>query len=44
MFIRLYRHYKNGVLPYGGGLLNQPNTYIEAMDTIEARLEQNASD
>jgi hypothetical protein len=38
---KLYRHYKAGVLPYAGGLLEQPAYYAEAMDIlagIEARL------
>lgn len=34
--LRLYGHYKNRLLPYAGGLLNQPNYYIEAMEHIAA--------
>ena len=33
---RLYGHYKNRLLPYAGGLLNQPNYYLEAMELISA--------
>lgn len=32
--LRLYGHYQNRLLPYAGGLLNQPNYYIEAMEQI----------
>jgi len=32
----LYVHYRNGVLPVAGGLLDQPNSYLRAM-TILAR-------
>ncbi|HKQ24087.1 MAG TPA: hypothetical protein VJT81_06560 [Burkholderiales bacterium] len=34
--VRLYRHYKAGRYPFGGGLLEQPNAYIEAMEVIES--------
>ncbi|MDH5394533.1 MAG: hypothetical protein OEY11_15215 [Gammaproteobacteria bacterium] len=34
-FIKLYQHYKNGVLPMPGSLLQQPNAYIEAMDILD---------
>jgi len=31
----LYRHYKNKILPYGGGILEQPNYYMQAMETLD---------
>lgn len=34
-YIRLYRHYKNGLLPLAGGVLEQPNTYLQAMEIID---------
>lgn len=34
--VRLYWHYKNHLLPFGGGILNQPNIYGEAMSLIDA--------
>ncbi len=34
--MRLYRHYKNNLLPYAGGVLEQPNAYLEAMEVIDA--------
>ncbi len=34
-FLKLYGHYKNGVLLVSGGLLDQPNKYQEIMDIIE---------
>ena len=33
--MQLHRHYKNGVLPVAGGLLDQPYAYLQAMTTIE---------
>jgi len=32
---RMYRHYRNGTLMKPGGILNQPNFYIEAMEIID---------
>lgn len=32
----LYRHYKNGNLLRGGGLLNQPRIYLQAMGLLDA--------
>lgn len=34
--LRLYRHYKNGVLMHTGGLYDQPRVYIQAMGVIDA--------
>lgn len=34
-FYSLYKHYQNGVMPYSGGLFEQPNAYLEAMDLID---------
>jgi hypothetical protein len=33
--LEMYAHYKNGVLPFAGGLFNQPNLYVEAMGVID---------
>lgn len=38
-FIRLANHYRRGILFDSGGLMRQPNAYLEAMDLIER--EQN---
>lgn len=35
--LRLHSHYKQGLLPYAGGLLEQPNFYLEAMEILSAR-------
>lgn len=35
-FMRLYTHYKNNVLPYAGGLYDQPAVWREAMEIIDA--------
>ena len=32
--LRLYIHYRNKILPFEGGLLNQPNKYLSAMEII----------
>jgi len=32
--LSLYRHYKAGVLPHAGGLLDQPHYYTEAMEIL----------
>lgn len=33
---RLYVHYKNGLLPFDGGLLDQPDYYLQAMELLES--------
>jgi len=35
--VRMYRHYKERILPFGGGLLDQPHLYAEAMEILAAR-------
>jgi hypothetical protein len=40
--LRMYRHYKAGILPHAGGILEQPHYYAEAMEIltgIEARIQ-----
>lgn len=39
-FLRLYRHYDHGFLYSAGGIENQPNVYLEAMEVIAAELSQ----
>ncbi len=34
--LSLHTHYRRRVLPHGGGILDQPNYYREAMEAIEA--------
>lgn len=34
--MRLYSHYKNQLLPFSGGLYDQPAVYAEAMELIDA--------
>jgi hypothetical protein len=34
--MEMYQHYKNGVLPVAGGLLDQPFAYVHAMGIIDA--------
>ena len=35
-FLRLHKHYGRGLLPHAGGICDQPNRYIEAMECLEA--------
>jgi hypothetical protein len=35
--LRLHGHYKNQVLPFAGGLLEQPHYYAEAMEILSDR-------
>lgn len=37
--LRLYDHYKNGLLIESGGLYDQPNAYIEAMGLIDGHVK-----
>lgn len=37
--LRLHSHYQNHWLPYDGGLLSQPNYFLEAMEIINSKLE-----
>lgn len=32
--LSMYKHYRNGLLPYSGGVLEQPNAYLVAMELI----------
>lgn len=34
--LRLFQHYRHQLLPSAGGLLDQPNNYIESMEIIGA--------
>lgn len=36
--LRLFQHYRQQLLPLAGGLLDQPNNYIEAMEIIGAAI------
>lgn len=36
-FLKLYSHYKNKLLPFTGGLYDQPAAYIEAMEIIDVQ-------
>ncbi len=35
--LKLYGHYKNQLLPFAGGLYDQPATYTEAMEIIDVQ-------
>jgi hypothetical protein len=37
MMLQLYGHYKSKLLPHAGGLLDQPNYYVEAMEILSER-------
>jgi hypothetical protein len=34
--LRMHSHYRGRILPYDGGILDQPNYYIEMMEAISA--------
>ena len=36
--VKLYNHYTNNVLPFGGGLLDQPNYFVSAMSVIQGAI------
>jgi hypothetical protein len=36
--LRLYDHYKNNLLPFAGGILDQPQKFLTAMRTIDGYL------
>ena len=40
--LRLYPHFERGVMPFAGGLLDQPNGFVQAMDVIRVGIS-NAS-
>lgn len=42
LMLDLYQHYGNGVLPFSGGLLEQPYTYFRAMTIVQYWIKQNA--
>ena len=41
--LRLYPYFEKGILPFAGGLLDQPNGVVQAMDIIRARVNENAA-
>jgi hypothetical protein len=43
-WMRLYRHYKNHLLPLAGGVCDQPNAYLEAMEVIDAHQSKLAAE
>lgn len=43
-FLELYRHYKNGILPISGGLLDQPAVYYRAMSIIDGELAKHGDE
>ncbi len=36
--VRLWSHYKRGFLLNGGGISDQPNRYLEAMELLDAEV------
>jgi len=37
--ISLYKHYQNRILPFAGGILDQPNIYVQCMNIIESLMK-----
>lgn len=36
LWLRLHRHYRGHILPRAGGILDQPNKYVEAMEALSS--------
>lgn len=36
LWLKLHRHYRGHHLPFAGGLMQQPNKYIEAMEALSS--------
>lgn len=43
LLLRLHGHYQNHILPFGGGLFDQPNAYIRAMEIIDEAIRADAN-
>lgn len=43
-FMRLHWHYRRQMLPHAGGVCDQPNLYIEAMEVLEKTFNQIEAD
>lgn len=43
-YIRLYGHYKNGFLPFPGGILGQPALFVEMMEIIDGEVNKKDED
>jgi len=41
MLMKLYKHYSNNILLKQGGILDQPNFYIEAMEILDQKVNEN---
>jgi hypothetical protein len=37
LLVRLFQHYKRRIMPMAGGLFDQPNYYVEAMEILSER-------
>lgn len=40
IYMRYYRHYKNGFLPVHGGLMDQATKFLKAMAIIDSAIEE----
>lgn len=38
VMLDMYGHYEKGYLPAGGGMLDQPNAFVEAMQIIDGQM------
>lgn len=38
--LAMYRHYKNGYLPFSGGIMDQPEAFAEAMAIIDSAVSK----
>lgn len=40
LWLRLHMHYRGHMLPRAGGIMDQPNKYIEAMEVLSSTFSQ----
>ncbi len=40
MALKFYSHYSNRILPISGGMMEQPNRFIEWMEVVESALNE----
>lgn len=43
-YLRMHRHYSNGFLAQAGGVCDQPNLYLEAMELLDSTFNKIESD
>ena len=44
LLLSLYQHYSNGVLLKSGGVFDQPNFYMQAMEILDQEMSKKNAD